>query len=132
MFLLAACQNGSAKPRAKQRDAGAATIAIDAAPVSDEDTKVAYAKLCAPCHGAAVQRGEAPHLANPRSLDIATDSFIRYAIEFGRPATKMPAFGAVMTAQQIDDVTAYVRTIATAVVLGMLPEPTGKEPLVLN
>jgi cytochrome c oxidase cbb3-type subunit 3/ubiquinol-cytochrome c reductase cytochrome c subunit len=229
LLMLAACQDGAAKPSSKKRDVPP-TVAIDAAVVSDDDTRASYVKLCAPCHGTdakgyaadfapslvnetflesasddflrrsimfgrpgtsmgaygkalggplddaaidrlvawiraqgpkpkmlaaagpgdatkgavlyaeyckschgdSIKRGEAPHLANPRFLEIATDSFIRHAIEVGRPGTKMLAFGAVMTAQQIDDVTAYVRTIATAVVMQMLPEPTGKEPLVIN
>ena len=92
-----------------------------------------YTEYCKTCHGDTTKRGEAPHLANIQFLTIATDSFIRYAIEVGRPGTKMNAFGAVMTPQQIDDVTAYVRTLAQAATqLQLLPEPTGKEPLVIN
>jgi rhodanese-related sulfurtransferase len=44
----------------------------------------------------------------------------------------MNAFGQVMTPQQLDDVTAYVRSLASAPATGMLPEPTGKEPIVIN
>ena len=93
---------------------------------------VLYNEYCKTCHGDTVKRGEAPHLANPRFLESATDSFIRYAIEFGRPSTKMNAFGAVMTSEQLNDVTAYVRTLATAVQTHELPAPTGTEPLVIN
>jgi cytochrome c oxidase cbb3-type subunit 3/ubiquinol-cytochrome c reductase cytochrome c subunit len=92
-----------------------------------------YNEYCKSCHGDPTKRGEAPHLANIQFLTIATDSFIRYAIEVGRPGTKMLAFGAVMTPAQIDDVTAYVRTLSQgATQLQLLPEPTGKEPLVVN
>lgn len=112
-------------PKAKTLNAAGAGDAARGAPL--------YAEYCKTCHGDATKRGEAPHLANIQFLAIATDSFIRYAIEVGRPTTKMLAFGAVMTPQQIDDVTAYVRTLAQgAPAQQMLPEPTGKEPLVIN
>ena len=92
-----------------------------------------YNEYCKTCHGDPFKRGEAPHLANIQFLTIATDSFIRYAIEVGRPGTKMPAFSAVMTPAQLDDVTAYVRTLAqSGTKVELLPEPTGKEPLVIN
>ncbi len=92
-----------------------------------------YTEYCKTCHGDTQKRGEAPHLANIQFLTIATDSFIRYAVELGRPGTKMNPFGTVMTAKQIDDVTAYVRTLAQgAPQPQLLPEPTGKEPLVIN
>jgi rhodanese-related sulfurtransferase len=65
---------------------------------------------------------------------MATDPFIRYAIENGRPETKMLAFGKVMTPAQIDDVIAFVRSLGTSGPgpVTLLPPPTGKEPLVLN
>ena len=44
----------------------------------------------------------------------------------------MNAFGAVMTAEQLNDVTAYVRTLATASTVSELPPPTGTEPLAIN
>jgi mono/diheme cytochrome c family protein/rhodanese-related sulfurtransferase len=92
-----------------------------------------YGEYCKSCHGDTQKRGEAPHLANTQFLMIATDAFIRQAVVVGRPGTKMPAFGPVMDAKQIDDVTAYVRTFATgAAPPQLLPEPTGTEPLVIN
>ncbi len=92
-----------------------------------------YGEYCKTCHGDAAKRGEAPHLANIQFLTIATDSFIRYATEVGRPGTKMLAFNTVMTPAQLDDVTAYVRTLSqNATATPLLPEPTGKEPLVIN
>jgi cytochrome c oxidase cbb3-type subunit III len=92
-----------------------------------------YATTCKVCHGDQTSRGESVHLANVRFLQQATDPFIRYAIEVGRPGTKMGAFKDKLTAAQIDDVVAYVRTLGgDAANLNLLPEPTGKEPLVLN
>ncbi|MEO8698859.1 MAG: c-type cytochrome [Kofleriaceae bacterium] len=92
-----------------------------------------YAEYCKLCHGDTVTRGEGPHLANVQFQKLATDAFIRYGIEQGRPGTKMPPFGPVMNAQQMDDVVAYVRLLGSgATSVQLLPEPTGKEPLVIN
>ena len=92
-----------------------------------------YQNTCQKCHGTLTTRGEAIHLANPRFQDIATDSFVRYAIVKGRPGTPMEAFESKLSAQDIDDVVAYVRAFSKANVNeGTLAPPTGKEPLVIN
>jgi len=95
-----------------------------------------YVEYCRTCHGDTKTRGEAVHLANVQFQQSATDAFIRHAIDKGRPTTKMPAFGTVMTPQQLDDLVAFVRSFggggAAAQPVGSLPAPTGKEPLVLN
>ena len=108
---------------------------LDAAGIGDVASGAKlYTEYCKTCHGDPAKRGEAPHLANAQFLNMATDAFIRYAVEVGRPGTKMNAFGTVMTPAQLDDVTAYVRSLAQAAALqqALLPEPTGKEPLVIN
>src|SRR5262249_54093489 len=88
---------------------------------------------CKTCHGDATTRGEGPHLANLQFLSAASDAFIKYAIAQGRPKTRMNAFGAVLTDEQLDDVVAYVRELNTATPpVTLLPEPTGKEPLFVN
>ena len=93
-----------------------------------------YVEYCRTCHGDTKTRGEAIHLANVQFQQSATDAFIRHAIDKGRPTTKMPAFGAVMTPQQLDDLVAFIRTFGGGggQAVGALPAPTGKEPLVLN
>ncbi|MBS1122582.1 MAG: Cytochrome c oxidase subunit CcoP [Deltaproteobacteria bacterium] len=93
-----------------------------------------YTEHCKTCHGDATTRGEAPHLANLQFQKLASDSFVRYAIEKGRPGTKMVAFGPVLKPAQLDDVVAYVRALGSAGpgAVNLLPAPTGKEPLVLN
>lgn len=92
-----------------------------------------YNEFCKTCHGDSTTRGTAPHLANAAWQRMATDAFIRYGIANGRPDTKMPAFGTVMTPKQIDDLVAYIRVLGGAAVqVGMLPPPTGKEPMVIN
>lgn len=92
-----------------------------------------YTEYCKSCHGDSKTRGEAIHLANVQFQKMATDPFIRYAIEKGRPDTKMLAFGTVLRPAQLDDIVAYIRALGTGVgVVSNLPAPTGKEPVVLN
>ncbi len=110
--------------------------AVTLAPVGKGDAvrgAPIYAEYCKTCHGDTTIRGEAMHLANFEFQRSASDSFIRYAIEKGRPGTKMLAFGGVLKPAQLDDVVAYVRALGTGqTVSQMLPPPTGKEPLVIN
>ena len=95
---------------------------------------ISYAKNCFSCHGDGKTRGEAPMLANPEFQRVATDAFIRYAIEVGRPNTKMVAWKPLLPAGELDDLLAHIRQLgATAPAPeGQLPAPTGKEPLVIN
>ena len=88
---------------------------------------------CGTCHGDATIRRDAVHLANTMFLVQATDPFIKHAIVNGRPGTRMLAFGGVLSDADINNLVAYVRTLGTgAKQAGMLPAPTGKEPLVIN
>jgi cytochrome c oxidase cbb3-type subunit 3 len=96
-----------------------------------------YAKECVKCHGDATTRGNTVHLANVNFLAVATDAFIRHAIAAGRPGTPMESFAGKLDAQSIDDVVAFVRSYAGGKqpdlsTPGMLPPPTGSEPLVIN
>lgn len=93
-----------------------------------------YQKACRQCHGDAVARGEAVHLANPRFLENASDAFLRYAVVNGRPGTKMDAWGGKLSDSEIDDVVSYVRNFTgkAQAPQALLPEPTGKEPIVIN
>ncbi|HEY5927667.1 MAG TPA: c-type cytochrome [Kofleriaceae bacterium] len=96
--------------------------------------QVIYDRDCKKCHGDRTTRVNAVHLANTQFLAAASDPFIRYAIAMGRPGTPMEAFGTKLSAQDIDDVTAYVRTLGVQPQqpVGSLPPPTGKEPIVIN
>jgi cytochrome c oxidase cbb3-type subunit 3/ubiquinol-cytochrome c reductase cytochrome c subunit len=72
-----------------------------------------YEKNCQRCHGTKSQRVSAVHLANPVLLATASDAFLRRAVETGRPPTSMVPWKDALTPQQIDDVVAYVRSMAT-------------------
>jgi cytochrome c oxidase cbb3-type subunit III len=93
-----------------------------------------YARSCFGCHGDAGTRGEAPSLANPQFLAAASDAFVRHAVAHGRPGTKMEAFTGKLTEAELDGVVSYVRALGNGgpPPVTLLPEPTGKEPLVLN
>jgi len=73
--------------------------------------KVLYETLCVRCHGTPAQRGSAVHLANPVLLATASDAFLRWAVESGRPPTSMVPWKETLRPSQIDDVIAYVRTL---------------------
>jgi cytochrome c oxidase cbb3-type subunit 3 len=94
-----------------------------------------YQASCVRCHGTATQRSTAVHLANPVLLETASDSYLRYAIAEGRPPTSMVAWKQTLGAQQIDDVVAYVRSLAVAPPPPAMPGPPApprKGPLVIN
>lgn len=92
--------------------------------------KPIWAKNCARCHEGA--KRNAPRLDLPEFLNIATNSFLHYAISKGRQGTPMLAFEGKLTTKQIDDVVAYLRTFENPVNSSTLPAPTGKEPMVIN
>ncbi len=75
--------------------------------------KVVYAEHCASCHGRAGEGGTGTALGNPAMLSLTTDKFIRHAIEYGRDSTEMVAFGEILSAKEIDGVTAFLRSRST-------------------
>lgn len=74
-----------------------------------------FRERCAGCHGDRGQGKTAVSLDSTTFLATASDGFIRYAIEHGRPGTPMPAFGQSLTARQLDDLTAAIRRWARPV-----------------
>jgi mono/diheme cytochrome c family protein/rhodanese-related sulfurtransferase len=108
--LIAFLRNGAPPP-----------ALLSATPVEGDPVRGAtvYREKCQECHGTAEVRGEAIHLANPVFLETATDAFIRYAIAFGRPGTKMAAFAGMVPEADIDAAVAYLRSWA---------RPTGTAP----
>jgi mono/diheme cytochrome c family protein len=72
-----------------------------------------YAQKCAVCHGEKGEGVTAPALANPMLLATATDHFLRYAISEGRDGTPMVAFKDQLSEEEIDDLTAFLRSRAS-------------------
>ncbi len=92
-----------------------------------------YEKLCQRCHGSKTQRVSAIHLANPVLLETASDAFLRHAVEAGRPPTSMVPWKGALDAQQIDDVVAYVRSLAAPAPPPPLPPAAPRKgPIVIN
>ena len=72
-----------------------------------------YQKECSACHGKNGEGITAPALGNPSALAHNTDEVIRYAIRHGRQDTPMPAFADKLSEQEIDNVTAFLRSKAS-------------------
>ena len=93
-----------------------------------------FAAECAKCHGEAGQGLTGPAIANPAFLALASDAFLRYAIEHGRDGTEMPAFGETLPAADIDAVTAFLRSREThwAGEAPLLQAPPAVDRYILN
>lgn len=72
-----------------------------------------YQQQCATCHGANGEGGTGTALGNAVMLALTPDSFLRHAITHGRQGTPMPAFGETLSATEIDNVTAFLRSRST-------------------
>lgn len=75
--------------------------------------KKIYQKNCASCHGVNGEGVTGPALGNQSFLAHNKDEFIRYAIEKGRQDTPMQAFENILSQQDIDNVTAFIRSKAS-------------------
>ena len=69
-----------------------------------------YESQCAACHGGEGEGTTAMSLNNPWFLHTASDGFLEYAIQEGRPGTPMPAFEGVLSSTEIGDVVALLRS----------------------
>ena len=79
-----------------------------------------YEESCAVCHGENGEGISAPALGNPMLIATATDHFLRYAISEGRDGTPMIAFGDSLSSEEIDGLTAFLRSRASG---WDIPEP---------
>jgi mono/diheme cytochrome c family protein/rhodanese-related sulfurtransferase len=71
-----------------------------------------YDTNCSVCHGKEGEGISAPALGNSMLLATATDHFLRYAIAEGRDGTPMAAFKERLSAEEIDGITAFLRSRA--------------------
>lgn len=72
-----------------------------------------YAKNCAVCHGESGEGVSAPALGKAMLLSTATDEFLKYAITEGRDGTPMMSFKETLTEEEINNVTAFLRSRAS-------------------
>jgi cytochrome c oxidase cbb3-type subunit 3 len=93
-----------------------------------------YATTCQSCHGDRATRLTAVQLGHPVFLALASDAFIRDAIVRGRPGTPMEAYGGKLTATQIDDLVAHLRSWAEKPTTAPPPPvaPPADGPVVIN
>lgn len=112
------------------------SIDLAADPVTGdvERGRAVFIDQCAVCHGENGEGEMGPAIANPALLALATDAFLRYAIENGRDGTDMPAFGETLPAEDIDAVTAFLRSHETnwSPEKPRLRTPPGPEEYVIN
>ena len=80
-----------------------------------------YSETCATCHGEKGEGITAPALGNPMLLATATDHFLRHAIAEGRDGTPMIAFKDSLDDEELDAVTAFLRSRASG---WDVPEPS--------
>lgn len=67
-----------------------------------------YQQMCAACHGAALQGGMAPSLADGIWLFGAGHNAIRRNIKHGIPGSAMPSFETVLTDDQINGIVDFI------------------------
>ncbi len=87
-----------------------------------------YQDNCTTCHGVNGEGVTAPALGNQSALAHNTDEFIRHAIQNGRQDTPMLPFKDKLSAQDIDNITAFLRSKALGwkeekTILKALPTP---------
>ena len=116
--------------------AGVDRIKLSTDPVDGDSAAggLIYQRDCASCHGVNGEGVTAPALGNQSALAHNSDEFIRYAIENGRQDTPMVAWKDTLSATDIDNVTAFIRSRASGwvddkPVLKQLPT---KEQYVMN
>jgi len=103
-----------------------------------ERGKQLFAANCANCHGDKGQgRSNALSLNNPIFLNSASDAYIRYTIQKGRPEQPMPEYEKQLKPQEIEDILALIRSwqqkppsppkaLPPMVFTPLLPYPKGK------
>lgn len=98
-----------------QREAQVQPVRLGFEPVAGDVPAGAalYQQHCAQCHGASGEGGTGTALGNPAMLALTPDSFLRHAIVHGRQDTQMPAFADTLSAAEIDNVTAFLRSRGT-------------------
>lgn len=110
-----------------QYKSGHKTITLREEPISGNlnNGSIIYQQKCIECHGEKGEGITAPALANPALLAFASDSYLKHAISNGREETKMQAYSNILTENQINDITSYIRSLTS----GWSPEPKELTPI---
>jgi mono/diheme cytochrome c family protein len=70
-----------------------------------------YAEVCAQCHGAQGEGDVGPALADPKLQAERTDQQLFDTINLGHPSTAMIGWGEVLTAEQIQQLVDFIRSL---------------------
>jgi cytochrome c oxidase cbb3-type subunit III len=96
------------------RSLGEGRIALQDKPAAGDPAagETLFKARCAKCHGEKAEGKTALSLSNPVFLMTAPDDFIRYGILKGRPGTPMPAFEKELAAADVENLVAFIRSLA--------------------
>ena len=112
------------------------TVELPLDPVSGdiELGATVYENNCAECHGAEGEGGTGTALGNHGMLAFTPDEFLKYAIVNGRDGTDMKAFGETLSEDEINGVTAFIRSRASgwSIEKPVYNKPPSPEDYVLN
>ena len=110
------------------------TGSLDAIAGDIEVGQKVYAENCSSCHGEQGEGGIGTALGNQAMLSLSSDAFLKYAVVNGREGTEMPAFNEVLSEDEINGVTAFLRSRSTgwAVEKPVIRTPPAVDDYVLN
>ena len=93
-----------------------------------------FAAYCVKCHGEQGEGDIGPAIGNPAMLSLTSDAFLKYAIENGRDGTEMRPFREQLSVDEINGVTAFLRTRASGWKMKMpvLESPPAPGDWILN
>jgi len=97
-------------------------LAASHSPERVEKGRLAFTTNCAACHGARAEGGIGPNLTDENWLHGGSPLQIFTTIRDGVPAKGMPTWDAVLGAENVKSVAAYVLTLRNTRVPGKAPE----------
>lgn len=97
----------------EQVDAEKVELSIDPVAGDIELGATVYEGHCAECHGSQGEGITGTALGNAAMLAFTADEFLKYAIVNGRDGTEMEPFEGVLSEEEIDGVTAFIRSRAS-------------------
>jgi len=114
-------------------------VALDERPLSGDVARGTslYVRECQECHGPRGTGGTNVRIGDHDLLETASNGVLRHAIRKGRPPTPMPGYAERLGEEAVEDLVAYVRSLADSPVpyeppRAMRPPPIPLGPVPLN
>lgn len=109
-------------------------VALDERPLGGDVARgtTLYVAECQQCHGPRGTGGSNVRLGDHDLLDTASNGFLRHAIRKGRPPTPMPGYAERLGEEAVEDLVAYVRSLAESPVMYEPPPPLRPPPIPLG